>query len=105
MPVLILQWALGGQYLIKNSKIFLLTFIIPTIYLWCADAIAIYLEVWQISTVYTTGINLGVLPIEEACFFLVTNLMVAQGLVLFIVMEKEVAAFLKFKRSILTWKN
>ena len=56
---------------------------VPTVYLWICDRIAIGLGVWQISERYTTGLGVGGLPIEEAVFFLITNVMVVQGLVLF----------------------
>ena len=100
VPVLILQWVLGGHYLLKNLKIFLITFIVPTIYLWIADALAIGWEIWAISEKFTMGLKFGTLPIEEAVFFLVTNLMVAQGLILFVVMEDEVGKVLKFKKEL-----
>ena len=99
-PVLLLQWIIGGQYLIQNLKLFLLTFIPPTLYLWLADAYAIHDQIWSISEIFTTGIKIVNLPIEEAIFFLVTNLMVAQGLILFVVMEKEVEKVLNFKRRL-----
>jgi lycopene cyclase domain-containing protein len=100
IPILILQWVIGAQHLIKNAKIFLITFIAPSAYLWIADALAIKWNIWAISEKFTIGIKFGTLPLEEAVFFLVTNLMVAQGLILFIVMEEEVAKVLKFKKEI-----
>ena len=56
---------------------------VPTVYLWIIDRIALATGIWHISPTYTTGIALFGLPIEEALFFLVTNLFVVQGLVLF----------------------
>lgn len=102
VPILLLQWVIGGEYLIKNNKIFLSTALIPTVYLWAADALAIYLGIWDISKSQTIGLNLGVLPIEEMTFFLVTNLMVGQGLILFIVMEEQVKKVLDFKRKLIS---
>lgn len=102
IPILLLQWLIGGAYLLRNARIFLATFLIPTIYLWFADALAIYLGIWDISKTYTMGINVGVLPIEEATFFLVTNLMVAQGLLLFIVMEEHVKKIIAYKTKLLS---
>ena len=46
------------------------------------DRLAIGLGIWEISPQYTTGWHLFGLPIEEAVFFLITNLMVVQGLAL-----------------------
>ncbi len=98
-PVLLLQWLVGASYIHKNLKVFIWTFLPPTIYLWMADSIAIYLRVWNISTTQTLGINFGVLPIEEAVFFLVTNLMVSQGLILFIAMRSEIPQTLSFLKG------
>jgi lycopene cyclase domain-containing protein len=100
IPILLLQWLIGGQYLIKNSKIFVVTFLVPSFYLWFADALAIKWNIWAISEKYTIGLKIGTLPLEEAVFFLVTNLMVAQGLILFIVMEEEVSRIIKFKKEL-----
>ncbi|MCO4755206.1 MAG: lycopene cyclase domain-containing protein [Bacteriovoracaceae bacterium] len=102
IPILILQWAIGGKYLINNFKLFTLSFLPPTIYFWVADALAIEWNIWAISETYTLGLKVGGLPLEEAVFFLVTNLMVAQGLILFIVMRKELQKVLEFKRALLS---
>lgn len=82
-PVLLLQWIFGGDIFWQNKKSYLISIIIPSVYLWFADAIAINLEIWTISTKFTTGIKIFNLPIEEAIFFLATNIMVVQGLKLF----------------------
>lgn len=54
----------------------------PTLYLWVADRIALALGIWHISDRFTTGLAHGGLPLEEALFFVVTNLLVVQGLIL-----------------------
>lgn len=96
VPVMILQWVVGGQYLVSNLKVYMWGLIPPTLYLCIVDAIAIYLHVWKISMTQTMGIHFGPLPLEEATFFLVTNVMLVQGLVLFIAM-KDVYPILKRK--------
>lgn len=82
-PLLALQWAVGGGYLTRTWREWPVAVAIPTLYLWFADRIAIGLGVWSISETQTLGIDLLGLPLEEAVFFLVTNLLVVQGLVLF----------------------
>jgi lycopene beta-cyclase len=82
-PVFLIQWAFGGDIFWQNKKSYLISIFAPSIYLWIADAIAIKLEIWTISQQYTTGIFLYNLPIEEAIFFVATNMMVVQGLQLF----------------------
>ena len=51
----------------------------PTLYLWMADRIAIGLGIWDISDDFSFGIDPLGLPIEEALFFLMTNVLVVQG--------------------------
>lgn len=82
-PVMLIQWSFGGDYLFYNLPTYSLSIGLPTIYLWIADAIAIKLNIWSISEKWTTGFKLFNLPIEEAVFFLATNILVVQGLLLF----------------------
>lgn len=88
-PVLALQWAVGGQQIWAMRRTWLTGTLVPTLYLWCADRVAIGQGIWSISNVYTTGFELLGLPIEEATFFLVTNLLVTQGLLLLLLMKQK----------------
>ena len=81
-PCLVLQWAYGGHHLWRLRRVWFWATAVPTVYLWVVDRIAIGLGIWQISEQYTTGWHLAGLPVEEALFFLVTNLLVVQGLLL-----------------------
>ncbi len=81
-PVFALQWGFGWTYLWTRRRVTGLAVAVPTLYLWVADRVALELGVWVISPRFTTGVVPGGLPVEEAVFFLVTNLFVAQGLVL-----------------------
>ncbi len=81
LPVLALQWGWGGDIFARSGRVMAVAVAVPTLYLWVADRIAIGLGVWEISSRYTTGITLFGLPVEEAVFFLATNIMVVQGLV------------------------
>lgn len=82
-PVLVLQWAVGAPQLWRARRALLVGTLVPTAYLCVADLIAIANGVWTLSSQYTTGIELLGLPVEEATFFLVTNLFVVQGLILY----------------------
>ncbi len=86
-PVLTLQWVIGAAILQAMQRIWLIATVVPTLYLWVIDRIAIGDGIWQISEMYTTGIQLFGLPIEEATFFLVTNMMVVQGLLLLLLLK------------------
>jgi lycopene cyclase domain-containing protein len=82
-PVLALQWAVGAPQLWARRRLVALGTLVPTTYLCVADRIAIEYGIWVLSERYTTGLTVAGLPVEEATFFLVTNLFVVQGLVLY----------------------
>jgi lycopene beta-cyclase len=86
-PILSLQWLIGANVILGIKQIFFNAVIVPTIYLWITDRIAIGNGIWYISEKYSTGFKLFGLPIEEATFFLVTNLLVVQGILLFLLIK------------------
>lgn len=81
-PILLLQWAIGGHRLWRMKHLYIASVLPPTLYLWCADRFAIAQGIWYFSSESTTGFLLLGLPLEEALFFLMTNMMVAQGTLL-----------------------
>lgn len=81
-PVLALQWAWGGGAIWARRRAWALGTLVPTGYLWIADAWAIRDGIWRISPAHTLGLSIGPLPLEEAVFFLLTTLLVVQGLLL-----------------------
>jgi lycopene beta-cyclase len=83
-PVLALQWPFIAGAVSAAPRSFAAAVLVPTLYLWVADRIAIGSGIWSISAEYTTGLHLFGLPVEEAVFFLVTNLLVVQGVLLFL---------------------
>lgn len=83
-PVLAGQAAFAGRALRRHRRRIIIALAVPVLYLWCADAIAIRLGIWEISARFTTGATLLGLPVEEATFFLLTSLLLVQGLVLFL---------------------
>jgi len=84
-PVLAFQWVVGGPALLRHRRLVALAVLAPTAYLWIADRIAIGVGLWVLSPTFTTGFAVPVLglPIEEAIFFALTNLLIVQGIVLF----------------------
>ncbi|MFA9428854.1 lycopene cyclase domain-containing protein [Egicoccus sp. AB-alg2] len=92
-PPLGLQWWYGGRWLADRLRVLWPAVAVPTVYLWLADGYAIANGIWSISERYTTGLAFGPLPVEEATFFLVTNLVVVQGMVLFASVRSEVLAW------------
>ena len=83
-PVLAGMAVLAGEKLIRWRRVLVAAVAPPTLYLWIADRYAIGAGIWDITDATRTGIDLFGLPVEEAVFFLVTNLLVVQGLLLFL---------------------
>lgn len=81
-PLLAGMWLYDGETLWSYRWSLLKATGIPTLYLWIADATAIYKGIWTISPKHTVGVKAFGLPLEEATFFLLTNLLVTQGLLL-----------------------
>ena len=82
-PILAIQWGFGLTYLWAVRTRLALAIAVPTIYLWSVDRIAIELGVWVISDSHTIENTLFGLPIEEALFFLLTNVFIVQAIVLY----------------------
>lgn len=79
-PVLAgLSW-LGTSHVWRDRRAVALGVAVPTVYLWIADRTAIDFGIWTIADTYSVGFDPVGLPIEEALFFFVTNLLVVQGL-------------------------
>jgi len=83
LPIIGLQLAVGLPELWRARRVWLLATLLPTVYLCLADRLALGDVIWTIHADRSTGISLGGLPLEEAVFFLLTNLMVVQALILF----------------------
>ena len=81
-PVLALQWAVGGGYLARTSRVWVPATLLPAAYFWVADRIAIGVGTWRIAPEFTTGVALFGLPIEEMAFFAAAGLMTVNGIVL-----------------------
>ncbi|HZU14001.1 MAG TPA: lycopene cyclase domain-containing protein [Chloroflexota bacterium] len=82
LPVLILQWLVGRTVLRRHLRPLLISIGIATVYLSLADAFAIAHGIWALHESRILGVRIGDLPIEESIFFLATNAMVAQSIVL-----------------------
>lgn len=81
-PILAGMWLYDGETLWALRSIVFVTTSLPTVYLWVTDVLAIRSQIWTISPKYTLDISLFGLPLEEALFFLCTNLLVVQGVLL-----------------------
>ena len=82
LPPIALQLAFGADILWRHRALVFWTIIPTTIYLSAADALAIGFGTWTIDPAQSLNIFLGVLPIEEFVFFLLTNTLVTFGVTL-----------------------
>lgn len=83
-PVLAGMWLYAGRLIWALRVPVFVGVMVPTLYLWVADAAAIHLGIWEISPAYTFGWNPFGLPVEEATFFLMTNILCVTGTLLFL---------------------
>ena len=84
-PFAYLLWTLSYQFLVGlpyTSTLVPIT--IPTMYLWVVDTLALRRGTWNIESGTKLGVHLWEgLEIEEATFFLVTNILIVFGLIAF----------------------
>ncbi|TKX23806.1 bifunctional lycopene cyclase/phytoene synthase [Elsinoe australis] len=85
IPVMFLLWVLAYQFILSlpltNT---VLPIALPTLYLWVVDTLALRRGTWVIESGTKLGIHVWPhLEIEEAVFFLVTNMLVVWGLLAF----------------------
>jgi lycopene cyclase domain-containing protein len=83
-PLAALMWLVLGHEFARYGREAALAVAGPTLWLWAADRYAIGDGIWSIAPRYTTGLVPLGLPVEEAVFFLVTNVMVVFGVLLFL---------------------
>ena len=83
-PIIALHWIVGAPELRARLKLLAVAVLVPTAYLALADAYAIGHGVWSISEELTIGWRAGSLVFEEAVFFFLANVLVAQSLILFL---------------------
>jgi lycopene cyclase domain-containing protein len=84
LPVIALHWAVGARELRARWRVLLIAVVVTTVYLTAADATAIGVGIWSISEELSVGLRLGSVVFEEALFFLLTNVLVAQSIILFL---------------------
>jgi lycopene cyclase domain-containing protein len=80
-PPLALQAAVGADAL-RRARGTRLAALAPTALLWVSDAVAIHEGAWRIGAAHTLGFAVFGLPLEEAVFYLLTNLLVVDSVIL-----------------------
>lgn len=90
LPPIGLQLAFGADILWRYGRLVLMGVVPTTLYLWLVDGLAIRSGTWTINPDRVLGIYLGgVLPVEEAIFFLATNVLVVLGMTLALAEESH----------------
>jgi lycopene cyclase domain-containing protein len=90
LPPVALQLAFGADILWRYRRLVTAAVLVPTVYLWLADTLAIRLGIWTISPRQTLELCLpGGLPLEEATFFLMTNVLIGFGITLALAEESK----------------
>jgi 15-cis-phytoene synthase/lycopene beta-cyclase len=84
-PFALLLWSLSYQFLIGlPSTSTVIPIALPTVYLWIVDTLALKRGTWTIESGTKLGRHLwDGLEIEEAIFFLATNVLIVFGLIAF----------------------
>jgi lycopene cyclase domain-containing protein len=81
---LAIQWFFGLDILLQRWRVLSVGILIPSLWLTTMDSVALAAGTWTIAPAQTVGVLLpgGVVPLEEGLFFLLTNTLIVQGLLL-----------------------
>ena len=86
---LAIQLFVGSKAIYFSFKNWILPLLLFTLYLSIIDSIAISNNIWTINDTTSCGIKIFRLPVEEIIFFLLTNLLIFQGMSLWSILEKN----------------
>jgi len=78
-PLIVLQWLLGLDVLLKRWKVWIVGILLSTLYLIIADAFGNRAR--TLNPTQTLGIAIINVPLENAVYFLVTNTLIVQSLI------------------------
>ncbi len=104
-PVLFGMQRFAGPFFRRYRRPMRLAVALPTLYLWIADRLAIGLGIWDISDRYSLGFDPLGLPVEEAVFFLLTNLLVVNGTMLFLFGDRIARARAATPKRVAGWRD
>ena len=84
VPIVVIEWLTGPEYLLRRWKVLLPGILVPTLYLILIDWLAINLRIWTANPEQSLAISLPVfhIPVEDVLFFLATNTLIVQSLIL-----------------------
>lgn len=81
---IIIQLAFGWKKIRHNLSLIVVPTLVMTIYFSLADSISIGNGIWGFDPEQTIGTKVGNVPLEEILFFLMTNILITEAMVLFL---------------------
>lgn len=81
---ILIQIIAGRKKIPKYISAIIIPSVIMTIYFSIADSISIGQGIWDFDPLQTTGIRIFNIPLEEILFFLVTNILITEAMILFL---------------------
>ena len=81
-PVIALQWAIGWKIYRRNLRAVFVPALIGATFFSLIDQVAVHGGIWFFDPRQVLGWYVGLLPMEEVLFFLLTSLLVTQSFVL-----------------------
>lgn len=82
LPVIALQWGFGWRSLVVAWRPLAVTVVMATVYLGFAGVAGLRDGIWEINPAKTIALRGGGFVFEEWLFFLVTNVMIAQMVII-----------------------
>ena len=105
LPPIIIQLFFGADILWHYRKLVFWGIFAPATYLSLTDMLALKETTWSISPGQSTGILFfGILPVEEALFFFITNVLLIFGLTLLLANASQ-ERFAELKNQIRAWNE
>jgi lycopene cyclase domain-containing protein len=81
---ILVQIIAGRKKITGNLSLILIPSLIMTLYFSFADSVSIGQGIWDFDPFQTTGIRVFNIPLEEILFFLVTNILITEAMILFL---------------------
>ena len=78
----LIQLVFGWKKITENLKLIYVPTLIMTVYFSLADSVSIGNGIWTFDPAQTIGTKVGNVPLEEILFFLMTNLLITEAMVL-----------------------
>jgi lycopene cyclase domain-containing protein len=105
LPPIMIQLLFGADILWHYRRLVFWAIFVPGAYLSLMDIVALTETTWSISPTQTTGILFfGILPLEEALFFFITNVLITFGMTLFLVNASQ-GRLAEFKKQVQAWRE